>query len=264
MFNCKLLLFYPLYVTNDQESNISKTKLFINSIFEHLIHQIKFIWIYKLKSEKKNKFQYRQEDQKEPQFIDDSKGDLIAVLNNDIKNNYNYTIQAIKENLSYQIKYIVNKSIYSLINITQYSQGLSLLLFQSQYYYISFICCWQRFTSKYYPRKQYNIIYHTMIQFFHVELNFRKYFERGSQFLYKFQAHNHFPGMEVLFLKPSPQQILQITETLQNAEIVLSNIKHQIKWNILLKIILNDKSNNKLMNQILSEQNIRQAKMLEF
>ncbi|CAD8093570.1 unnamed protein product [Paramecium sonneborni] len=255
IFNWTLLLFYFAYMTQDQEFNIKETKLFINSIFEHHIEEPSIpdqIYIdTQIEMSEEEEFQYGEEYQKEIQFIDDSKGDLVAVGDDDIDDNYDYTIQVIREiNPIQQSILATNEPIrqqtqLNIIKDYHYCELNNLYVITHHQFPINIITDYPNDNiitlaldaagKDLMPNvilesnKLYHLPYNATI-FFMQNLNFHKYFEIGSQFLCNFQAYNHIPGMEVLFKKSSLYQILQQIEVPLPETFIMNNISQCLDY----------------------------------
>ncbi|CAK87334.1 unnamed protein product (macronuclear) [Paramecium tetraurelia] len=237
LLNWTLLIFYFAYITQDQDFSINETKLFINSIFEHHIqesntqdqNQIEI----QIEMGGEEEFEFAGEDEREIQFIDDPKGDLIAVGDDNLDTNYDYTIQAIKDinpieqNILGTNEPIRQQTQLNILKDNHYCELNNLYVITHHQLPINIITDYPNDNVITFAlgaagqdllpdvilesNKLYHLPFNATI-FFMENLNFHKYFEIGSQFLCNFQAYNHIPGIEVLFKKSSLYEILQKTE----------------------------------------------------
>ncbi|CAD8186884.1 unnamed protein product [Paramecium pentaurelia] len=255
LFNWTLLLFYFAYITQDQEFSINETKLFINSIFEHHIYESNIkdqnnIDI-QIEMSEEEEFEYTEENEREIQFIDDPKGDLIAVGDDDIDTNYDYTIQAIKDiNPIKQSILVTNEPIrqqtqLNILKDNNYCELNNLYVITHHQLPINIITDYPNDNIITFAlnaagkdllpdvilesNKLYHLPFNTTI-FFMENLNFHTYFEIGSQFLCNFQAYNHIPGIEILFKKSSLYQILQKTEVPIPETFIMNNITQCLEF----------------------------------
>ncbi|CAK89708.1 unnamed protein product (macronuclear) [Paramecium tetraurelia] len=255
IFNWTLLLFYFAYMTQDQEFNLAETKLLINNIFEHHIYesdtkdQIQIDTQIEVGEEEE--FQFGEEIEKEIQFIDDTKGDLVAVGDDDVDTIYDYTIQALKDiNPIKQSILSTNEPIrqqtqLNILKDNHYCELNNLYVITNPQFPINIITDYPNDNVITFAldaagkdllpdvilesNKLYHLPFNATI-FFMENLNFHKYFEIGSQFLCNFQAYNHIPGIEILFKKSSLYQILQKTEVPIPETFIMNNITQCLEY----------------------------------